>query len=184
MKRDVDAIIYKRFGVSGAIDSYTLGTSRPIAAVPPGGAYPASNPPARRPAPITPLPSPAVQSPYQQGLYAPPAPRRRSNVGLNFLLLILVVVLLFAFGFGAYSYFQRRGTATTNTPTPVAASNIPANGIGVMRASNGESIGISNGLFTFDTRRTGGDLMNKAAQRFQSGDTSGAETLWSQAAQG
>lgn len=187
MKRDVDAILYKRFGVSGAIDSYTLGTSGPIAAVPSSGAYPASNPPvpARRPAPITPLPSPAEQSPYQQGLYAPPVPRRRSNVGLNFLLLILVVVLLFAFGFGAYYYFQRRGTATTNgnTPTPVAASNIPANGIGIMRASNGESIGISNGLFAFDTGRTGGDLMNQAAQRFQSGDTSGAETLWSQAAQ-
>jgi len=111
MKRDVDAILYKRFGVSGAIDSYTLGTSGPIPAVPPGGAYPATIPPApaRRPAPITPLPSPAGQSPYQQGLYAPPAPRRRNNVGLNFLLLILVVVLLFAFGFGAYYYFQPRG---------------------------------------------------------------------------
>src|SRR6266851_5527058 len=147
MKRDVDAILYKRFGVSGAIDSYTLGTSGPIAAVPSSGAYPASNTPAppRRPAPITPLPSPAGQSPYQQSLYAPPAPRRRSNVGLNFLLLILVVVLLFAFGFGTYYYIQHRGTTTTNgnTPTPVATSNIPANGIGVMRASNGESIGIS-----------------------------------------
>ncbi|HLQ11181.1 MAG TPA: serine/threonine-protein kinase, partial [Ktedonobacteraceae bacterium] len=178
MKRDVDAILYKRFGVSGAIDSYTLGTSGPIAAVPSSGAYPASNPPAppRRPAPITPLPSPAGQSPYQQGLYAPPEPRRRSNVGLNFLLLILVVVLLFAFGFGAYYYFQHRGTATT-------ASNIPANGIGIMRASNGEPIGISNGLFAFDTGRTGGNFMNQAAQSFQSVDKSTAETLWSQAAQ-
>ena len=186
MKRDVDAILYKRFGVSGAIDSYTLGTSGPIPAVPSSGAYPASNPPApaRRPAPITPLPSPVGQSPYQQGLYAPPAPRRRSNVGLNFLLLILVVVLLFAVGFGVF-YIQRRGTATTNsnTPTPVVASNIPPKGIGVMRASNGETIGVSDGIAAFDTGRSGGDLMNQAAQRFQSGDTSGAEALWSQAAQ-
>src|SRR3984893_11593182 len=39
MKRDVDAILLKRFGVSGAIDSYTLGTSGPMPAVSSTGAY-------------------------------------------------------------------------------------------------------------------------------------------------
>ncbi|MGH2494690.1 MAG: protein kinase domain-containing protein [Ktedonobacteraceae bacterium] len=193
MKRDVDTILLKRHGVSGAMDSYTLGTSGPIPAVSSTGAYgygAANQPtqvsqPPRRPAPITPLPPVAGQQSYQPGLYAPPAPRRRSNVGLNFFLLILVVVLLFAFGFGAYYYFQHRGTTTAggNTPTPVATSNIPASGIGVIKASNGEMIGISNGIFPFDTGRPGGNFMTQAAQSFQSGNMSSAESLWNQAAQ-
>lgn len=194
MKREVDTILLKRHGVSGAIDSYTLGTSGPMPVMSPTGPYGAASqpalanqpPPPRRPAPVTPLPPVAGQSSYQPGgLYAQPAQRRRSNVGLNFLLLILVVVLLFAFGFGAYYYFQHRGPAAANgsTPTPGVTSNIPASGIGVMKASNGEMIGISNGIAAFDTTRPGGDLMNLAAQSFQKGDNSGAESLWSQAAQ-
>ncbi len=193
MKRDVDTILLKRHGVSGAMDSYTLGTSGPMPVVSSTVPYGAASqptlanqpPPPRRPAPITPLPPFAGQSPYQPGLYAAPAPRRRSNVGRNFLFLILVVVLLFAFGFGAYYYLQHRGPATGNgnTPTPGATSNIPASGIGVMQAANGETIGVSNGITAFDTTRPGGDLMKQAAQRFQNGDNSGAESLWSQAAQ-
>ncbi len=193
MKRDVDTILLKRHGVSGAMDSYTLGTSGPMPAMPPTLPYGAAsqptlaNQPPRRPAPVTPLPPFAGQLPFQPGLYAapPPAPGRRSNVGRNFLLLILVVVLLFAFGFGAYYYIQRRGPATANgnTPTPITTSSIPASGIGVMKAANGEMIGVSDGIFPFDTTRPGGDLMNLAAQRLQKGDKSGAESLWSQATQ-
>jgi eukaryotic-like serine/threonine-protein kinase len=185
MKRDVDTILLKRHGVSGAMDSYTLGTSGPIPVVSSTATYGAANQPTRVQAPPTPLPPFAGQQFYQPGMYAPPAPRRRSNVGLNFLLLILVVVLLFGFGFGAYYYFQHRGPSTAggNTPTPVATSNVPASGIGVMKASNGETIGVSDGTAAFDTTRTGGDLMSQAAQRFQNGDKSGAESLWNQAAQ-
>lgn len=193
MKRDVDTILLKRHGVSGGMDSYTLGASGPIPAVPPSPTVPygGTNTQQRRPAPITPLP-PVVgqQQAYQPGLYqvpASPAPaRRRSNVGLNFLLLILVVVLLFAFGFGAYYYFQHRSSTTTGggaTPTPSVVSNVPAGGIGVMKASNGEMIGVSVGAFAFDTGRPGGDFMRQAAQSFQGGNTGSAETLWSQAAQ-
>ena len=188
MKRDVDAILLKRHGVSGAMDSYTLGTSGTMPAVSPTVPYGATNPAPRRAAPITPLPPVAgQQQTYQPGMYQSPAPRprRRSNVGLNFLLLILVVVLLFAFGFGAYYYFQHRGPSTAggSTPTPTVVSNIPASGVGVVKAPNGEMIGVSVGAFPFDTGRPGGDFMRQAAQSFQSGNTGGAETLWSQAAQ-
>ena len=186
MKRDVDAILLKRYGVSGAMDSYTLGASGPIPAVPPTAPYGSSNPPPRRPAPITPLPPVAgQQQTYQPAPYPPPAPRRRSNVGLNFFLLILVVVLLFAFGFGTYYIFQHRGSSTNAGTTPIAttAPNVPASGIGVMKASNAEMIGISEGAFAFDTGRPGGDFMRQAAQSFNTGNTGGAETLWSQAAQ-
>jgi len=185
MKRDVDTILLKRYGVSGAMDSYTLGTSGPIPTVSSTGAYGAVSQPPRRPAPITPLPPVAGQQSYQPGMYVAPAPRRRSNVGLNFFLLILVVVLLFAFGFGAYNYFQHRGPATAggSTPTPTVVSSIPASGIGVMKAPNGEMIGVSDGIFPFDTGRPGGNFMSQAAQSFQNGDKSGAESLWNQAAQ-
>ena len=185
MKRDVDTILLKRYGVSGAMDSYTLGTSGPIPTVSSTGAYGAVSQPPRRPAPITPLPPVAGQQSYQPGMYVAPAPRRRSNVGLNFFLLILVVVLLFAFGFGAYNYFQHRGSTTAggSTPTPTVVSSIPASGIGVMKAPNGEMIGVSDGIFPFDTGRPGGNFMSQAAQSFQNGDKSGAESLWNQAAQ-
>src|SRR5258707_11579207 len=46
MKRDVDDILLKRFGVSGNISSYTLGTSGPIAAVGAAGASNQANAPA------------------------------------------------------------------------------------------------------------------------------------------
>ena len=195
MRHDIDDILLRRFGVSGTMSSYTLGTSGPIPAIPSAGTTIGAgtsatanqptvvNQPARvRPAPITPLPPVAgqggVQAPYQPGTYAPPQkPQRgRSNVGLNFFLFILVIVLLFAFGFGAFYYFQHRGTGT-------GTSTIPASGIGVTKAANGEMIGISDGTFAFDTSpsRPSANLMKQAAQQLQSGNTGGAQALWSQA---
>ena len=195
MRHDIDEILLRRFGVSGTMSSYTLGTSGPIPAIPSAGTTIGAgtsatanqptvvNQPARvRPAPITPLPPVAgqggVQAPYQPGTYTPPQkPQRgRSNVGLNFFLFILVIVLLFAFGFGAFYYFQHRGTGT-------GTSTVPASGIGVTKAANGEMIGISDGTFAFDTSpsRPSANLMKQAAQQLQSGNTGGAQALWSQA---
>src|SRR5947209_1862868 len=132
MKRDIDDILLKRFGVSGTMSTYTLGNSMTVPAVPPAstGRYATNAPtlpnqPARqqqRQAPITPLPP--VGPAFQPGAYGQQQiqkPRRGSSVGLNFLLLILVIVLLFAFGFGAYFYFQHRGSSSGSgaaTPTP------------------------------------------------------------------
>src|SRR5438270_1436405 len=108
MKRDVDDILLKRFGVSGNISSYTLGTSGPIAAV--GASNQASAPaPARQaprvqPAPLTPVPTvrqSQTYSPQPGGIYPPPPPpppqrqQRGNNVGRNFLLFV-VIIFLFA----------------------------------------------------------------------------------------
>src|SRR5205807_23467 len=100
MKRDIDDILLKRFGVSGTMSTYTLGNSIPVPAVPPAstGSYATNAPtlpnqPARqqqRRAPITPLPP--VGPAFQPGAYGQQQiqrPRRGSSVGLNFLLLIL-----------------------------------------------------------------------------------------------
>src|SRR6266702_1090041 len=103
MRHDIDDILLRRFGVSGTMSSYTLGTSGPIPAIPSAGTTIGAgtsatanqptvvNQPARvRPAPITPLPPVAgqggVQAPSQPGTYTPPqkSQRCRSNVGLNF----------------------------------------------------------------------------------------------------
>src|SRR5438270_2905344 len=104
MKRDVDDILLKRFGVSGNISSYTLGTSGPIAAV---GASSAANqqatarqPQRVQPAPPTPLPTvrqSQTYSPQPGGIYPPPPPPQRqqgNNVGRNFLLFVVIIFLV------------------------------------------------------------------------------------------
>jgi ABC-type branched-subunit amino acid transport system substrate-binding protein len=196
MKRDIDDILLKRFGVSGTISSYTLGTTGATPAIPPASApgyAPANAPtvpghPARpqpRPAPVTPLPP--VAPSFQAGQYAQPQRKRRaSRVGVNFALLILVVVLLFAFGFGAYYYSQHRGNSGSGTSAPTPGPTnaaIPASGIGIMTMANGEIIGISDGSYAFDTTggRLGASQMQQAAQRLQQNDINGAEGLWNEA---
>src|SRR2546423_5362358 len=106
MKRDIDDILFKRFGDSGNTSSYTLGPSGPMAAV---GAASASNQanapaPARQaprvqPAPPTPVPPLRQSQTYQPqpvGNYPPPRQRQQggSNVGRNFLLFVLVIFLI------------------------------------------------------------------------------------------
>src|SRR5260370_35407034 len=101
MKRDVDDILLKRFGVSGNISSYTLGTSGPMAAAGAAGTAGGSsmantfaNQPTRaRPPPLTPVPPPPPQQPG--AVYSPP-PRQQggNNVARNFLLFLFVILLL------------------------------------------------------------------------------------------
>src|SRR5207248_5177034 len=126
MKNDVDTILLKRFGVTGNIGSYTLGTSGPIVAAGAASTIPYANPAmyANQPTqvqqpPYTPVPP---SPPYQQGnVYAPP-PRRQSgnNVGRNFLLFVIAIVLLGALAFGALNYFNRGNGSNSNATQTVA----------------------------------------------------------------
>ncbi|HZS75370.1 MAG TPA: protein kinase [Ktedonobacteraceae bacterium] len=194
MRRDIDDILMKRYGVSGDLSSFTLKTSGPIAAAGAAGAAgaasaptvvnpvggrgnvsPAANQPTQvKPAPLTPIP-PVIGSQGSYGAYQPP-PRRRSNVGLNFFLFILVIALLGALAFGAVYYFQHKG-GTASTPTPT----LPSNGIGLINVPDGEHVGISDGSVAFDTSRPDGTLKAQAAQKMQQHDTQGAIALWQQA---
>ncbi len=179
MKHDVDDIMLKRFGISGNISSYTLGTSGPMAAAD-ATAY--TNPAAyaNQPAPvqqprITPLPPPPA---YQlRNVYAPPTSQRSgSNVGRNFLLFVIVIVLLGVLAFAALSFLQRQGQGQgTNTATP--AATVPSSGIGVTKAGD-EYIGISDGTFAFDTKRSDGNLKQQAAQKLKAGDSISAQSFW------
>src|SRR6266851_1420117 len=180
MKRDVDDILLKRFGVSGNISSYTLNTSGPIGAAGATGATGAANVFANQPTrvqqtPVTPVPPPP---PYQPGAIYSPPPRQSggTNVGRNLLLFVLVIVLLGAIAFGVLN-LRNRGTASggnASTPTAVPA----ASGIGVTKAQNGEYIGISDGTFAFDTTRSDGSFKQQAAQSLAQNNSSNAVALW------
>ncbi|MBA2286613.1 MAG: protein kinase, partial [Ktedonobacteraceae bacterium] len=103
MKRDIDDILLKRYGVSGDLGSYTLSTSGPMGAFVPGFAnaptavQQASPPPgvlAFNPQPGNTW-SPPLQplNPYSP---PPPPPRRRGSGGRNLLLLALAILLVVA----------------------------------------------------------------------------------------
>ena len=185
MKHDVDDILLKHFGVSGNTGSYTLSTSGPIPATSaPAYANPATyaNQPGRlQQAPTTPVPPPPPA--YQPGTGYSPPPRQGggSNIGRNFLLFVIVIVLLGVLAFGALNFFggknQGQGTSSP-TPIPTVATS---NGIGAIKAADGETIGISDGTVAFDTSRTGGAFKQQAAQKLAQHDTSGAVSLWSEA---
>lgn len=195
MKRDVDDILLKRFGISGSISSYLLGTSGPMTAVP--GASAASAPAganqptqAQQPPPVVSFPAGSAPRGRQAQSYPPPPayvppPRRSgSDVGRNFLLFILVILLLGALAFAGVNYLRNRGATASPTPgfgaTP--ATPLPANGLGAIN-QNGEIIGISDGSVAFDTNRSDGDLKQQAAQKLQANppDTSSARSLWQSA---
>ncbi|TMB78385.1 MAG: zinc-ribbon domain-containing protein [Chloroflexi bacterium] len=79
MRKDIDDILFKRFGVSGNVSSYTLGTSGPMSAA--GGASAATAPaapyqPARN-QPHTPPPVAPYQAPQRQQQPVPPPPPRQ-----------------------------------------------------------------------------------------------------------
>src|SRR3989440_6464882 len=190
MKNDVDTILLKRFGVTGNTGSYTLGTSGPMAAAGAASTIPYANPAmyANQPTqvqqpPYSPVPPPP---PYQQGNVYTQPPRRQggSNVGRNFLLFVITIILLGLLAYLLFGFLINRGTGSNGTatnPTPTVA--VPSTGIGVVKATNGEYIGISNGTFAFDLGfgKQNGDLKQQAAQKLKSGDTAGAVSLYTDA---
>ena len=207
MKQDVDEILLKRFGASGNMSSYVLGTSGPIKAanVPLASTAGASTiagqptianqptliqqqapPPLQRTAnPPTPPPPVGWQgTPYQPiGSYTgrPPVsqPPRQSNVGRNFLLFILVILLIAGAAYAGLTYIRSRGGSGSTGTTPTVSPT----GIGAIKEANGEYIGISDGTVAFDLNRADGNLKRQAADSLKNGDMASAQSLWDQAKQ-
>lgn len=191
MKRDIDEILFRRFGVSGAMSSYTLGTSGPMSTTNGANAPTVVSRPQPQqtplpPPPPMPVPYPAPQPQYQSGAgKIQPAPRRSNHLVRNALLLLLVVLLIGAALF-AYISFRPKKTADNSNSTPTASStqgigNSVSNGIGVTKAPDGEMIGVSDGTFAFDTNRPSGSYMIQAASALKSGNVPNAEALWQSA---
>ncbi|HCF86404.1 MAG TPA: hypothetical protein DEV72_14535, partial [Ktedonobacter sp.] len=171
MKKDIDDILLKRFGVSDNTSSYTLGTSGPIGAVNAASAPTVPQQPTRtqpaapyqgsqRQQPLPPPPPPPQQQRGQgnwQNIppYSPPValsnrpptrPPQQSNqgyLGRSLLLLILVVLLIGGLFFAvpyfrAHPFGQSNNTNSGTTPT-ISTSALPANGIGPVKAPDGET---------------------------------------------
>src|SRR5439155_21991899 len=162
MKQAVDTILQQRFGVSGNIDSYTLGAlgtaGMPTLAATSGASGSttlAANPPTSI-TPVQPLP-----------LVAPPPPRTsRSRPLLVVAIIVLVLLLIGGGGVGTF-LFLHRSTTTTN---PISVTKV-----------GNESIGLSDGSFAFDTARADGSWKQKAAQALRENDTVAATSYLNQA---
>lgn len=184
MKQDVDTILHRRYGVSGNIDSYTLGTSTNSGSISviqdqtmPSVANQATfvKAPMVAPAPIT-LPVSGlsnVPTGYSQlsntpGILGnvPLPPQRRRRTGLAIVILLILLLLL-----GGGGYLTLMHLRSSSSP-----------GIGVIEIGN-EPIGISDGSFVFDTALADGSLKSQAAQiyRQNSSNVSQVTSLLSQA---
>ncbi len=176
MKQDIDGILQHRFGISGNIDSYTLGTTMPtlpaVSNPVPGltGATGVSAPTGV--STPTGLASHTLTSvtPVQPMLPTmPPPPPVRSPRRRTGLVIILIALVLLLLGSGIAVAF-------------IFLFPSHANPIRITKIGN-ESIGMSDGSFIFDNTRTDGSLKELAAQALQknSSDTSTATSYLSQA---
>src|SRR5260221_8528893 len=203
MKKDVDDILLKRFGVSDTNSSYVLGTSGPMSAINATNAptMPSRQQPTQKASPATvqsnapyqsaqrqqslppPPPPPNWQSsPYPPVGAVPPQGQRKSNFARN-LIFLLLIILLITVGSFAFSYIRTRqsGTTTTGTPGTISTATLPGNGIGVIKAPDGENIGISDGTVAFAVNGPGGNFKTQAADKLKAGDAISAESLWQSA---
>jgi len=202
MKRDIDDILLKRFGVSGNISSYTLGTSGSMGAVSAASAPTLPTQPARiPPPPPVYVNQPPVQRPQQQPptpiggrqgganpsvipIRQPQQPARQKNHFVRNLLFLLLIILLIAVGIFSYSYSHtNHGTVTVtpgNTPGVTATATIApfTSGIGATKEPDGELIGISDGTVAFNVSGPGGTFKTQAAAKLKAGDAISAQSLW------
>ncbi len=203
MKRDIDDILQRRYGIAGNINSYTLGNSGVFGALVANTAttpatLDSSNLPTVSQLPtqasqsaatsIPPAPGynvspPATPPPsyYQsQPVYsAPPPPPRQSKSQRRPWLLVAVLLLLLTLILGSiFAFAGSRNAGTHNTgnnkqSTPTAAP-ATVRGVGVTEINN-EAIGIGDGSFAFDTGRSDGRYKQQAVDRFkQNGNDPGS----------
>jgi ABC-type branched-subunit amino acid transport system substrate-binding protein len=112
---------------------------------------------------------------YRQALL--PRIRRSSYMPVWIAATLMLIFILLS---GAFALLIQRGS--TPTSAPMKGINVQK-GISVQTLADGESIGISDGRFAFDTNRPDGNLKVQAGSRFRSGDRNEAKVLWQQAVQ-
>lgn len=122
---------------------------------------------------LTPLPGPGVSQPR---LYAAPPQSRQQRKGNRRWAIVFVAVLFLLVLVGIlYPFLFLRGGSHITT------QQNPGLGIGVVKAVGGEFIGLSDGSYAFDTNRSDGILKGQATDRLRAGDVNGAMALWQQA---
>ncbi len=176
MKRDIDAILQQRYGISGTLNAFMVGASnmQDAVIVPPAPPAPATpQPPVLPPVIPTPItPTPSSPTPVAQK-------QKRRNTPYIILLLLLLLLLLLGGVYAAFVYLLPHH-AQTNTGKGNGTTTIT--GIGVTKRGN-ESIGISDGTIALDVARTDGTLKQQAASALKqnSNNTSTAISLLNQA---
>ncbi|HEY0755064.1 MAG TPA: bifunctional serine/threonine-protein kinase/ABC transporter substrate-binding protein [Ktedonobacteraceae bacterium] len=184
MKRDIDAILFNRFGAVNKTNPLTIEniTTLPLAPRPPvvpGAGQTVSPPPWQPPAPPPwqppasppwqPPASPSPSFPVIGTATPPPKPR---HLARNLFLSVLVLSIA-AGSLIAYLVWPKN--------SPLKSLQTQSNGIGAFQAVDGESIGVSDGTVAFDTDRTDGKLKAQAADKLKRKDITGAESLWQEA---
>ncbi len=177
MKRDIDDILLRRYGISGDMSNFALGFSGPM------GAINTTNAPTSKKA--TPrigelLHLPGTTSTASAISQPGPLPQQRRSYSLRNILIVVLLILVVLGGL-SYALLSLRNnhssaTVTLNTGTRTGL------GIGVTKAADGEYIGLSDGTFAFDTDRIDGNLMRQGAAKLKAGDVNGAKALWRAAA--
>ncbi len=179
MKRDIDDILLRRFGISGQVNSYVLGSFGPTkdettAVANTSGTYPAittQTTGATFPMQHSPIgvatPSMPLQPLTPQG-YTPALPLRRSRTGLYAMLALLLLLLIVGSTFAAFNFLPHAQTSGSKA-TPIVTNS---SGIGVTKVGS-DFIGISDGSFIFDSRRSDGPMKQQAADRFKQNDGDG-----------
>ncbi len=195
MKRDIDDILQRRYGIAGNTSSYMLGNSGVFSAVVANTAttpatLDSSNLPTVSQVPtqvsqstLTPIPPvppynmspPATPPPsyYQPPPISsvPPPPKQSKPRRSPWLLVVVLLVLLALILGGVFAFAGFRNTGTYNSgngKTQSTPTKAPAtiSGVGVTEIGN-ELIGVSDGSYSFDSGRADGQYKQQAVNRFK-----------------
>jgi len=104
---------------------------------------------------------------------------RKAKFNLLYVALASLLFALIIFASAAYIIYV---LPNLNNNKCDPTSSIPTNGLCVVQASNNEYIGVSNGIFAFDTKRSDGALKQQAADDFKAGNINAAKLHWQGAA--
>jgi ABC-type branched-subunit amino acid transport system substrate-binding protein len=103
---------------------------------------------------------------------------RKAKFNLLYIALASLLFALIIFSSAAYIVYVLPNPNSNNCDPN---RGIPASGLCVVRASNNEFIGVSNGIFAFDTKRSDGALKQQAASDFNTGNINAAKLHWQEA---
>jgi serine/threonine protein kinase len=190
MKQEIDRILHQHFGISNAIDSYTLSSSAATGVVPSIPLPTSSNQRTQTHQAQYPQPLPVTQPNIGQSTVTPVQPLSTLRSGPTTLpgtphslgamnlggitgmipaqrrrrpFSILLAVLLAVLLIACGVFAATTYLRPSPSPSPSVKTPVPPAAIGVSNMGN-ESIGISDGTYAFDTTLSDGQLKTQAAQ--------------------
>jgi eukaryotic-like serine/threonine-protein kinase len=213
MKQDIDTVLLDRFGMTGNVSSYTLGTSGAMGAVrgPVSSNVPTtpnmlSNPGlttvSSQPTSVPPLAPAGGTSPVYASAppFVPPAnyyqplntpsnlpPQRQGRKGMWLPVLVVLLLLVLVLGSAVGIFYIRNNSSNKSSNSgsnTVTKGTVVSDGIGVTKIGN-EYVGISDGNFAFEASGTSGAYKQQAVKLFKesSSNASAAIPLFDEALQ-